>query len=150
MLYVNFKFDWRFKPNKIQLEQLQKLIPDGLKLDDDGYLNSYETYTADIRQLMSITNRFKLEETSPSALLSLADQVEQLVARFSDYTQDNQYNQKCNVHISNVGLLSIRTVKIECDYCTDRLQLDLDNGWHILAICPQPDSHRPDYVLGKG
>lgn len=43
----------------------------------------------------------------------------------------------------------IRTVELRMNYCTDALQSDLDDGWHILAICPQPGQRRPDYILGK-
>jgi len=40
-------------------------------------------------------------------------------------------------------------VQIREDYCTERLQDDLDSGWKILAICVQPDGRRPDYILGR-
>lgn len=43
----------------------------------------------------------------------------------------------------------IRTVEVRTDYCTNALQRDLDDGWHILAICPQPGQCRPDYILGR-
>lgn len=53
------------------------------------------------------------------------------------------------VSIPNVGLLSIRAVKVCEDYCTDRLQQELDNGWNIIAVCPPNAARRPDYVLGR-
>ena len=146
---VNFKFGWGWKPSDEQFELLNKIIVDGLERTDEGGVCGYTTHTANIRQLMAITNQFELEQTSPSALLQLAAQIESLMARTSAYSQENQFNEKCNVHISNVGLLSINKVKVEMDYCTDNLQYDLDKGWRILAICPQPDSRRPDYILGK-
>lgn len=43
----------------------------------------------------------------------------------------------------------IRTVEVRVDYCTTALQQDLDEGWHILAICPQSGQRRPDYILGR-
>ena len=146
---VNFTFRWGFSPSKEKIEQLNEIIVDGLDLDDEGKIKSHKTYTADIRKLLAITNQFELEQTSPSALLYLADQIEKLVSRIDLYSPENQFNEKCSVHISNVGLLSIRTVKIAYDYCTDTLQADLNEGWKILAICPQPDSRRPDYILGR-
>jgi hypothetical protein len=39
---------------------------------------------------------------------------------------------------------------VQTDLCTDSLRGYLEDGWHILAICPQPKQRRPDYVLGKG
>lgn len=54
-----------------------------------------------------------------------------------------------NVAIPNVGLLSMRAVKVCEDYCTDRLQEEPDNGWSIIAVCPPNAARRPDYILGR-
>jgi hypothetical protein len=35
------------------------------------------------------------------------------------------------------------------DSCTDRLQEALNTGWRIIACCPQPNSRRPDYIMGR-
>lgn len=43
----------------------------------------------------------------------------------------------------------IKKIEVCTDYCTVALQDDLDDGWHILAICPQPGQRRPDYILGR-
>jgi hypothetical protein len=58
-------------------------------------------------------------------------------------------NKKVNVSVPGFGLLCMNQVKVECDLCTEILQGELDAGWRILAICPQPDQRRPDYVLGR-
>lgn len=58
-------------------------------------------------------------------------------------------NKKVNVSVPGFGLMCIDEVKVETDCCTDNLQGMLDAGWRILAICPQPDQRRPDYVLGR-
>lgn len=31
----------------------------------------------------------------------------------------------------------------------DQEGVELDAGWRILAVCPQPDQRRPDYILGR-
>jgi hypothetical protein len=59
------------------------------------------------------------------------------------------FNEKTNSAVSNQALWSVNEVRVEEDLCTDMLQDFLIDGWHILAICPQPQ-RRPDYVLGKG
>lgn len=59
------------------------------------------------------------------------------------------FNQKCNVHVSNNMLLHFNRTKVEYDCCTDNLNKQLQNGWRIIAVCPQPDQRRPDYVLGR-
>lgn len=58
-------------------------------------------------------------------------------------------NQKCNVAVPGLGLLAINQVAVRENYCTEELQSELENGWHILAICVQPDQRRPDYILGR-
>lgn len=56
---------------------------------------------------------------------------------------------KVYVQVSNIGLLTIDEVKVEEDYCTERLQVDLDQGWRILCVCPPNDTRRPTYILGR-
>lgn len=59
------------------------------------------------------------------------------------------FNEKTNSAVPNQALWSVTDVQVCTDLCTDMLQDYLREGWHILAICPQPQ-RRPDYVLGKG
>ena len=53
------------------------------------------------------------------------------------------------VAISNIGLLAVDEVRVDEDCCTDMLGSLLRDGWRILAVCPQPDRRRPDYILGR-
>lgn len=59
------------------------------------------------------------------------------------------FNEKTQSAVPNQALWSVTDVQVCTDLCTDILQDYLRDGWHILAICPQPQ-RRPDYVLGKG
>lgn len=59
------------------------------------------------------------------------------------------FNDRCNQVQPSAGLLNIRHTQVFEDCCTDVLQRQLDNGWVILAIQPQPDQRRPDYILGR-
>ena len=59
-------------------------------------------------------------------------------------------NMKVNVAIPGLGLLAIKECMVEYDLCTNVLNERLRGGWRILAICPQPDQRRPDYILGRG
>lgn len=54
-----------------------------------------------------------------------------------------------SVSISDVGLTAMDEVKVVEDACTDALQVDLDNGWRIIAVCPPEAQRRPDYVMGR-
>lgn len=58
-------------------------------------------------------------------------------------------NERCQVAVAGLGLLTVDTVQVEEDLCTDKLQALLDEGWRILAVCVQPDQRRPDYILGR-
>lgn len=63
--------------------------------------------------------------------------------------RDQVFNKKVNVHISGNSLLEIDDVELLDDCCTDFLKERLDKGWRIIAVCPQPDQRRPDYIIGK-
>lgn len=68
----------------------------------------------------------------------------------ADYVPtQNVYNNKCDVHMPGNMLVSYNEVMLAEDSCTDVLQDALNNGWRIIAACPQPDSRRPDYILGR-
>lgn len=59
------------------------------------------------------------------------------------------FNEKVGVPQPGLGLDKYNSLMLAEDICTDSLQGLLDDGWRILAICPQPDSRRPDYILGR-
>lgn len=61
----------------------------------------------------------------------------------------NTYNNKCEVHMPGNMLATYNQVRLLEDSCTDVLQTALSAGWRIIAVCPQPDSRRPDYILGR-
>lgn len=52
------------------------------------------------------------------------------------------------VHLPGNELMRIRHVIVREDCCTDELQKLLNEGWHMVAVCPQM-SRRPDYILGR-
>jgi hypothetical protein len=60
-----------------------------------------------------------------------------------------QFNDRVSVHVANNALMRVDETKVLEDCCTEDLQGWLDDGWRILAICPQPDQRRPDYILGR-
>ena len=53
------------------------------------------------------------------------------------------------VHIPNQELFAIQECKVLNDCCTDELNKVISEGWRILAICPQPNQRRPDYIMGR-
>lgn len=78
--------------------------------------------------------------------------VEDLFATLADKlaaTQPCSFNQRCQQHQPNEALLNIAETMLLENCCTDELQRHLGNGWRILAVQPQPDQRRPDYILGR-
>jgi len=59
------------------------------------------------------------------------------------------FNQKVKVSVPDIGLMKIKHVMVLDNCCTQQLQREIDRGWCILAVCPQPDQRRPDYVMGR-
>lgn len=76
---------------------------------------------------------------------AIGEKIEEAKNKFNKVVE---FNQKCNIHVSNMGLMSINKLAYATDICTEELQGILDKGWRIIAVCPQPDQRRPDYILG--
>ena len=74
---------------------------------------------------------------------------EKLKANFDDEIPVPPGPNITHIHIPNVGLLMIDEVKLLENTCTNTLQMELDEGWRILAVCPPNGVRRPDYILGR-
>lgn len=59
------------------------------------------------------------------------------------------FNEKVEVHMPGQALSLYNDILLLTDDCSDDLQQALDNGWRIIAACPQPDQRRPDYIMGR-
>lgn len=60
------------------------------------------------------------------------------------------FNKKVQVIVPSLGLLLLDEVMLANDCCTDELnRLMREQCWRIVAVCPQPDQRRPDYILGR-
>jgi hypothetical protein len=62
---------------------------------------------------------------------------------------ESHFNERCEVHMPGQALATYNETLLLEDACTDLLQGKIDEGWRIIAACPQPDSRRPDYILGR-
>lgn len=62
--------------------------------------------------------------------------------------RDGGWNHKTESPVSGPHLHSVNRLMLCEDYCTDALQEKLDDGWRLVAVCPQ-ENRRPDYVLGR-
>jgi hypothetical protein len=100
--------------------------------------------------------KIKLRGTPPNATQDYSSLIQQIVGiqdKFENalkmFDQQIEFNQKCDVHVANLGLLNINQLGYAVDYCTEQLQEILNKGWRIIACCVQPDGRRPDYILGR-
>lgn len=59
------------------------------------------------------------------------------------------FNEVCGQAQPGLPLTAVAETMLLADACTDALQEKLASGWRILAIQPQPDQRRPDYILGR-
>lgn len=59
------------------------------------------------------------------------------------------FNPRVEVHTPGNALSLFNDIMLAEDCCTDALQNSLNEGWRIIAVCPQPDARRPDYILGR-
>jgi hypothetical protein len=146
---VRFRFDYGTTFENGTREAIEKLVRKPIKFEDDGRVRSFESYDADLREVLRIVpaDRIKLQEMEPDGLADLVEAVEQLGARIA--AMQPAFNERVQVVVPGFALMEIRHVEVRRDYCSDALQEDLDEGWRILAICPQPDQRRPDYILGR-
>lgn len=153
-----------------QLAVLNRHVEQELKTYPEDYQYEYMrghlncgTFRADPSELLrepllrGLEFSMVVEEIGITAWEALTDRLiamEKKITRFSCEAEEArvtspQVNTKVHVHVPNLGLLMIDEVSVQEDLCTKELQNILDEGWRILAICPQPDQRRPDYVLGR-
>lgn len=75
--------------------------------------------------------------------------IENAFAKLGSAAADWAFNEKCQQAQPGLALSSVAETMLLQDACTDSLQRHLGEGWRILAIQPQPDQRRPDYILGR-
>lgn len=108
----------------------------------------------------TITAQTQVESTLGTLLNQLAEKLER-VEQAMDFcsaprrmpgmpadVEHDYYNQVVGAHLSGNALSLYNELMLASDCCTDELQTRLDEGWRIIAACPQPQ-RRPDYILGR-
>lgn len=65
-------------------------------------------------------------------------------------TGGNLFNNKLEIHQPNMPLFTYNDFTYITDCCTELLMQDyINKGYRVVAVCPQPDQRRPDYILGR-
>lgn len=61
---------------------------------------------------------------------------------------DGVWNNKTQSPVVGTLLHQVNELSLCENFCTDELQGMLNEGWRLIAVCPQ-ESRRPDYILGR-
>jgi len=155
VVIARFTFSYGSRLGDQQLAALAALVGQKIEVDDDGTIRSWLTYEAELERVVAIVGgdaQIVVQGTGePRPLVELAEQIRAMETRLlgAAARPENYVNTRVNVHVPGAPLLHIDDVKVAEDLCTEALQCELDDGWRIVAVCPQPDQRRPDYVLGR-
>ncbi len=109
-------------------------------LNDRGYA-TYESYINNIEELPQwIIDHCDIEVIKP---MNFSDNGIISISNVQKALQTYQ------LHLPNNDLLNYEEVRAHEDLCTDTLQGYLDDGWRMIAVIPQVNQRRPDYILGR-
>lgn len=163
---LKLQADWNFKPNESQLNALRRYDP-SVEVYPPDYEHEWSrgtlkgSFLADPSDLQNdpdlrgVPFRFDGGSAEMGGLLAVLQDLQQAMHRLAGVAPlrperaPNMYNERCSVHVPGLGLLLINELQLMEDACTDAVQIALDSGWRIVAVAPQPDQRRPDYILGR-
>jgi hypothetical protein len=149
------KPEWLYGDDKdakreVQLELLKRLgiqeseamgmaicnAEQAIELFGEGYCGSYTSPKEHIKLLYDVKSEVDIASMIEASVSSSMEAIGKL------------FNEKTSSEQPGPSLLNVDETLLMEDACTNALQENLDNGWRILAVCPQPQ-RRPDYVLGR-
>jgi hypothetical protein len=152
-------YSWQHTVNPLDLEKednKKKLVKETDQIElraDKEYLVDLDifmlNYPASKIKVRGIPTRFPEINNFSNVIEQMNAIQNKMENALKSFNKSIEFNQKCDVHISNLGLLHINQIGYAVDKCTEQLQDILNNGWKIIACCIQPDQRRPDYILGK-
>ena len=107
-----------------------------IELFGEGYCGSYASPKEHIKLLYEVKSEVDIASMIEASVSSSMEAV------------GTFFNEKTSSEQPGPNLLNVNETLLMEDACTNALQENLDNGWRIIAVCPQPQ-RRPDYVLGR-
>jgi hypothetical protein len=148
--------EWVISQEKYNsLRQIVPELPkDPLKENFYGW-NEYVGHLESILEIVSEIEITSVIRVTSSPYTEFDDVLERVNSKLLNIDtrlekyRDQVFNKKVNVHISGNSLLELDDVDLLQDSCTDELKDRLNEGWRIIAVCPQPDQRRPDYIIGR-
>lgn len=122
----------------------------------DGRLNITHTEAFTLKmphdaELTKATSMLEMHQQLNSMSAKTLEQLRQAESMMKLNADDlgTFFNNRCNQHQPTVGLWNFNETMLLENSCTDQLQDYLDDGWRIIAVSPQPDQRRPDYILAR-
>ena len=155
MKLYSVKPEWLYGDDKdakreVQLELLKRLgiqeseaigmaicnAEQAIELFGEGYCGSYVSHKEHIKLLYEVKSEVDIASMIEASVSSSVEAIGKL------------FNEKTSSEQPGPSLLNVDETLLMEDACTNALQENLENGWRIIAVCPQPQ-RRPDYVLGR-
>jgi hypothetical protein len=88
-------------------------------------------------------NLLKYCELSPVGILEMMGGAKIKTENVLEVMKRNQ------IMLPNNMMLEMKELKLETDACTDSINELMNDGWKLIAILPQHQQRRPDYILGR-
>lgn len=114
-------------------------------LQEKGY-QTYEPKFVDITELPSWVGDIDAIRIKPLQKVEFVSPVK----NFKDLKPDQikEVLQTVNqIVMPGFELLRYASIKVLTDECTIQIQKEMDQGWRIIGILPQPQQRRPDYIM---
>jgi len=125
--------------------------------DDPLVVNASQLVDLSVNNIKyEMIREIKIDDEDPTDLNGVMRKFNRMAAKLMSLpglqrndTHHDAQNERVHVHMPGQALGTYNEVQLLENLCSDELQRSLDNGWRIIAACPQPDARRPDYILGK-
>lgn len=128
-------------------DRFTKAFPDEVKEAKDKWWGEIKC-AMPLDDLFSIGLPADCYQITPIKRLIMSDDKFQHFKRAKTIEEFEGAMNTIHVHLPGFDVMTIRQIIHIDNACTDEIQTHLKDGWKILAILPQPNHRRPDYILG--
>lgn len=133
------------------LDYVIEHFPGSVEYNDDSINHTItQSQFEKIYQYIKIKSIIDVDVETSVNFINLDLLAEKISNSLISKTGSNLFNNRLEVHQPNMPLFTYNDYTYITDCCTEKLQTDfIDQGYRVVAICPQPDQRRPDYILGR-
>jgi len=123
-----------------------------VRIDSDNHLVDLSIFASKCKHKFYIKETIISHEPTINNIQAILQLIEDKTSAMNclvDKIKDNTFNSRTNVHVGGGLITTYNDLMLKENTCTDEIQIELNNGWRIIAVCNQPDQRRPDYILGR-